>query len=80
MTIFYDPCPFDTEPKHIPVSGDAEQIIVFETSSKKDCDVACQGSIDDETVIEKIKAIMEGSEDAFRIRAEKYGYQLSALN
>lgn len=69
-----------THNPNIPVSGDAEQIIVFETSSKKDCNVACQGSIDDETVIEKIKAIMEGSEDAFRIRAEKYGYQLSALN
>lgn len=68
-----------THNPNIPVSGDAEQIIVFETNSKKDCDVACQGSIDDETVIEKIKAIMEGSENAFRIRAEKYGYQLSVL-
>ena len=69
-----------THNPNIPVSGDAEQIVVFDAASRKECDISCQGSIDDEMVIEKIKAIMEGSEDAFRIRAEKYGYQLSTVN
>jgi DNA repair ATPase RecN len=66
-----------THNPNIPVSGDAEQIIVFESESRLECDISCQGSIDDDMVIRKIKAIMEGSEDAFRIRAEKYGYEIS---
>jgi DNA repair ATPase RecN len=66
-----------THNPNIPVSGDAEQIIVFETSSRECCDVVHQGSIDDETIVQQVKAVMEGSEEAFRIRAEKYGYRLA---
>lgn len=66
-----------THNPNIPVSGDAEQIIVFESSSRECCEVVRQGSIDEEDIIDQIKAIMEGSEEAFRIRAEKYGYRLS---
>lgn len=65
-----------THNPNIPVSGDAEQIIVFDSPSRERCDIVHQGSIDDEAIIEQIKTIMEGSEDAFRFRAEKYGYHL----
>ena len=65
-----------THNPNIPVSGDAEQIIVFDATSRETCEILEQGSIDDTAVIHQIKTIMEGSEDAFRIRAEKYGYQL----
>ncbi|MCB9434107.1 MAG: AAA family ATPase [Ardenticatenaceae bacterium] len=67
-----------THNPNIPVSGDAEQVVVYETISKDKCTISTQGSIDDDAVVDKIKAIMEGSEDAFRIRAQKYGYSLSA--
>jgi ABC-type dipeptide/oligopeptide/nickel transport system ATPase component len=65
-----------THNPNIPVSGDAEQIIALETSSREECENVCQGSIDDEEIVDQIKAIMEGSEEAFRVRAEKYGYRL----
>jgi len=65
-----------THNPNIPVSGDAEQIIVFEAPSRECCEVVHQGSIDDETIIDQVKAVMEGSEEAFLIRAEKYGYRL----
>lgn len=65
-----------THNPNVPVSGDAEQIVVFEAPSRELCQIVHQGSIDDERIIEKVKTIMEGSEEAFRIRAEKYGYRL----
>lgn len=68
-----------THNPNIPVSGDAEQIVVFEALSKECCKIAYQGSIDDEEILNEIKAIMEGSEEAFRIRAEKYGYRLDFI-
>jgi len=68
-----------THNPNIPVSGDAEQVIVFESSSRECCEVVRQGSIDEEDVVYQIKAIMEGSEEAFRIRAEKYGYRLDFI-
>jgi DNA repair ATPase RecN len=66
-----------THNPNIPVSGDAEQIIALDTSSREECENVCQGSIDDEDIVDQIKAIMEGSEEAFRVRAEKYGYTLN---
>ena len=65
-----------THSPNIPVSGDAEQIVVFEASSRERCDAITQGSIDCEDIVERVKAVMEGSEEAFRIRALKYGYRL----
>ncbi len=67
-----------THNPNIPVSGDAEQIVVFQATTQARCDGVVQGSIDCEDIIEEVKAIMEGSEEAFRIRAEKYGYRLAA--
>ena len=66
-----------THNPNITVSGDAEQIVVFESESRERCEVTHQGSIDDDEIVEQVKAIMEGSEEAFRIRAEKYGYTLA---
>ena len=65
-----------THNPNIPVSGDAEQIIVFDAPFKEKCEEIISGSIDCEDIVEQVKAIMEGSEEAFRIRAEKYGYQM----
>jgi ABC-type cobalamin/Fe3+-siderophores transport system ATPase subunit len=67
-----------THNPNIPVSGDAEQVVVYETVSRDEGHILHQGAIDDDKIIKDIKAIMEGSDDAFRIRAEKYGYQLSS--
>jgi hypothetical protein len=67
-----------THNPNIPVSGDAEQIVVYDTQSKEICERIVSGSIDCDEVVEHVKAIMEGSEEAFRIRAEKYGYELPA--
>lgn len=65
-----------THNPNIPVSGDAEQIIVFDARSKEHCETITSGSIDCDDIVEHVKAIMEGSEEAFRIRAVKYGYEI----
>lgn len=62
-----------THNPNIPVSGDAEQVIVLRSPSRRKCLVAGYGSIDDDEVIEHIKTIMEGGDKAFDMRAKKYG-------
>ena len=62
-----------THNPNIPVSGDAEQVVVFESPSKEQCCVAEQGSIDDEAIVQHIKTVMEGGDRAFEIRMRKYG-------
>ena len=37
------------------------------------CTVTTRGSIDDEGVRQEIRSVLEGGEEAFRRRAEKYG-------
>lgn len=61
-----------THNPNIPVSGDAEQIVVFESPSKNVCNVVEQGSIDDDQIVKHIKTIMEGGDKAFEIRVKKY--------
>jgi len=39
--------------------------------------VVAQGSIDCSQIIEQVKDVMEGSEEAFKIRAQKYGFKLN---
>lgn len=63
-----------THNPNVPVSGDAEQIAVFCASTRSSCESIAQGSVDCDDIVGHVKAIMEGSEEAFRIRAEKYGY------
>lgn len=65
-----------THNPNIPVSGDAEQIVVLEAVSKKRGRATVQGSIDRDEVIKEVTDIMEGSEQAFELRAQKYGYDL----
>lgn len=65
-----------THNPNIPVSGDAEQIVVFESIDRKTGRIAVQGSIDDPEVIEAVKDIMEGGEEAFLTRARKYRYEM----
>jgi DNA repair ATPase RecN len=65
-----------THNPNIPVSGDAEQIIVFESINREAGRVPVQGSIDDAEVIKSVKDIMEGGEEAFLTRARKYHYEL----
>lgn len=62
-----------THNPNIPVSGDAEQVVVFESPSKEQCCVVEQGSIDDEAIVQHVKTVMEGGDRAFEIRMRKYG-------
>lgn len=68
-----------THNPNIPVSGDAEQVIALKTPTKDVCSVEEQGSIDGEKIIDQVKAIMEGGDEAFKIRMKKYGLFRSQL-
>jgi DNA repair ATPase RecN len=61
-----------THNANIPVIGDSELIIVLESHNEK-CKIVEEGSIDKDYIKEFVKKIMEGGEEAFRRRAEKYG-------
>jgi ABC-type lipoprotein export system ATPase subunit len=63
-----------THNPNIPVSGDAEQVIVVEAESGNRAVVNHQASVDEEKIISSIKNIMEGGEEAFKTRARKYRY------
>ena len=60
-----------THNPNIPVSGDAENILVFKPDGSKG-KLERNGSIDYDPIIEDVKTIMEGGEVAFKIRASKY--------
>jgi len=66
-----------THNANIPVLGDAEMIVVLEGKSDTEhivrCMVVDRGSIDKENIRSSVKNIMEGGEEAFKKRAEKYG-------
>jgi len=61
-----------THNANIPVIGDSEQIIVLE-SEEGVCNVVDTGSVDKKSIRNLVKNIMEGGEEAFKLRAEKYG-------
>lgn len=61
-----------THNANIPVLGDSELIVVLDKKNER-CVVNNEGSIDIEDVKTDVKNIMEGGEEAFRIRTEKYG-------
>ena len=61
-----------THNANIPVSGDAELIVVLDADEAHGW-VACLGSIDDPALREPVENILEGGREAFRIRKEKYG-------
>jgi hypothetical protein len=61
-----------THNANIPVLGDAELVLALETRDGRAHIVGC-ASIDDSATWELVKTIMEGGEEAFQRRAEKYG-------
>jgi hypothetical protein len=61
-----------THNANLPVSGDAELIIVLAADERGGW-IAQRGSIDDQELREPVENILEGGRDAFRIRKEKYG-------
>ena len=61
-----------THNANIPVLGDSELILVLESRDEM-CIITNKGSIDKEDIKKDVKNIMEGGEEAFRIRTEKYG-------
>lgn len=62
-----------THNPNIPVLGDAELIVALESKTRS-IKISNQGSVDQREVCDAVKHIMEGGEDAFRRRAEKYGW------
>jgi len=61
-----------THNANIPVIGDSELILVLEARKEK-CMIIDKGSVDKDSIKQAIKHIMEGGEEAFRLRIEKYG-------
>lgn len=61
-----------THNANIPVSGDAELIVVMEADEQSGW-IPCFGSIDDSHIRGPVESILEGGREAFRIRKEKYG-------
>jgi len=61
-----------THNANIPVIGDSELILVLEARKDK-CMIINKGSVDKDSIKQDIKHIMEGGEEAFRLRIEKYG-------
>ena len=64
-----------THNANIPVLGDAEQVFVLEASNNE-CSIMDVGSIDKMSIAQNIKLIMEGGEEAFKRRIEKYGVKI----
>lgn len=61
-----------THNPNIPVIGDAELVLALQAREGQ-AHVIGRASIDDRGIRELIKSIMEGGEEAFRRRADKYG-------
>jgi len=61
-----------THNANIPVIGDSELILVLDSKDDQ-CIISNRGSIDKSSIRNEVKRIMEGGEEAFRLRAEKYG-------
>lgn len=61
-----------THNANIPVNGDAELVVSLEEADGQ-VRVRARSSIDDTDVRQEIRAVLEGGEEAFRRRAEKYG-------
>jgi len=61
-----------THNPNIPVLGDAEQVLVLDAHEDASA-ILTRASIDDPEVREHLRTVLEGGEQAFRRRAEKYG-------
>ena len=63
-----------THNPNIPVLAHAELIVALEAESDR-ARIAAQGGMDHPDVQEQVRRVMEGGEEAFRRRAEKYGVE-----
>lgn len=64
-----------THNANIPVLGDAEEIIVLNSSDRQiESDQVKKGSIDDYLLKEPVERILEGGKQAFELRKMKYGF------
>jgi chromosome segregation protein len=66
-----------THNPNLPVLGHAELIVALEADGEKAA-VLAQGAIDRREVQAIVRKVMEGGEEAFRRRAEKYGLDLES--
>lgn len=62
-----------THNANLPVNGDSEFVYAFEANGGKGTELA-QGGLDRSSVTKAVLDIMEGSEEAFRRRREKYHF------
>jgi ABC-type thiamine transport system ATPase subunit len=63
-----------THNANIPVSGDAELILVMQADDQRGwIDADGIGSIDTDSIKQSVEKILEGGEVAFKMRKEKYG-------
>ena len=60
-----------THNANIPVNGEAEYVITMNSESAN-VEVSCAGTMDHTDIVEEICNIMEGSEQAFKKRADRY--------
>lgn len=60
-----------THNANIPVNGDSEYIITMDSESQY-LNVLHQGSIDEDDIKKEICDVMEGGEDAFKLRSKRY--------
>ncbi|MDW8069388.1 MAG: AAA family ATPase [Anaerolineae bacterium] len=64
-----------THNANIPVLAHAELVVALEARSDR-AHVAAQGGMDHRRIQEEVRQVMEGGEEAFRRRAEKYGLEV----
>jgi type III restriction enzyme len=68
---------FSSHNANIVVNGDADLVICCDYRTAGDHSggkIKCQGAIDVEEINREITAVMEGGEEAFRLRKAKYGF------
>jgi chromosome segregation protein len=62
-----------THNPNVPVLGNAELIVALE-AQEEHCTIAAEGAIDRRSIQEFVRNVMEGGEEAFLRRAQKYGW------
>lgn len=65
-----------THNANIPVNGDAEYIISMDSESDI-INTKYEGTMDDENIRKEICDVMEGTKDAFEMRAKKYHFNIT---
>ena len=60
-----------THNANIPVLGDAELILALDASNDRSSVIAC-GGLEDPHVVETVRQILEGGDEAFRARQSRY--------